>query len=129
MDESLLLRQIPHSVEAEQAVLGAMLIDPRCIPDVVESLVQKLESAQMSHLYLTYICLDLLTSVSDFIKELGGKNDLAPELDVPSIAQMFSYDQGLTKFQTALTNLATQAISLREQNKGGKNDNIIQQAG
>ncbi|MBQ5584668.1 MAG: replicative DNA helicase [Ruminiclostridium sp.] len=38
MDESLLLRQIPHSVEAEQAVLGAMLIDPRCIPDVVESL-------------------------------------------------------------------------------------------
>ena len=38
MDESLLLRQIHHSVEAEQAVLGAMLIDPRCIPDVVESL-------------------------------------------------------------------------------------------
>ncbi|MCF0123222.1 MAG: replicative DNA helicase [Ruminiclostridium sp.] len=39
MDESLLLRQIPHSVEAEQSVLGAMLIDARCIPDVVESLV------------------------------------------------------------------------------------------
>ena len=27
MDETLLLRQIPHSVEAEQAVLGAMLGD------------------------------------------------------------------------------------------------------
>ncbi len=38
MDETLLLRQIPHSVEAEQSVLGAMLIDPRCIPDVVEAL-------------------------------------------------------------------------------------------
>ena len=38
MDESLLLRQIPHSVEAEQAVLGAMLIDSRCIPEVVEAL-------------------------------------------------------------------------------------------
>ena len=39
MDESsLLLRQIPHSVEAEQSVLGAMLIDPRCIPNVVEQL-------------------------------------------------------------------------------------------
>ena len=38
MDESLLLRQIPHSVEAEQSVLGALLIDPRCIPDVVEAL-------------------------------------------------------------------------------------------
>ncbi|MDO4515688.1 MAG: replicative DNA helicase [Bacillota bacterium] len=38
MDEALLLRQIPHSVEAEQSVLGAMLIDARCIPDVIESL-------------------------------------------------------------------------------------------
>ena len=38
MDESVLLKQIPHSVEAEQSVLGAMLIDPRCIPDVIENL-------------------------------------------------------------------------------------------
>ena len=38
MDESLLLRQIPHSVEAEQSVLGAMLIDPRCVPEVIEKL-------------------------------------------------------------------------------------------
>lgn len=38
MEEALLLRQIPHSVEAEQAVLGAMLIDTRCVPDVVEAL-------------------------------------------------------------------------------------------
>lgn len=38
MDESLLLRQMPHSVEAEQSVLGAMLIDARCIPQVVEAL-------------------------------------------------------------------------------------------
>lgn len=115
---------------AEKRLFRSLLVSGslKDIPDVVEALVQKLESAQMSHLYLTYICLDLLTSVSDFIKELGGKNDIAPELDVPSIAQMFSYDQDLTKFQTALTNLATQAISLREQNKGGKNDNIIQQA-
>ena len=37
MDE-LLSRQAPHSVEAEQAVLGSMLIDERCIPTVVEAL-------------------------------------------------------------------------------------------
>ncbi len=37
MDE-LIGKQLPHSVEAEQAVLGAMLIDPRCIPDVIELL-------------------------------------------------------------------------------------------
>lgn len=34
MDE-LLGRRIPHSAEAEQAVIGSMLIDPRCISDVL----------------------------------------------------------------------------------------------
>ena len=38
MDEALLTRQMPHSVEAEQAVLGSMLIDARCVPEVVEEL-------------------------------------------------------------------------------------------
>ena len=37
-EEELLLRQLPHSVEAEQAVLGSMLIDSRCIPQVIEHL-------------------------------------------------------------------------------------------
>lgn len=31
----LLARQPPHSLEAEQAVLGSMLIDSRCVPDVI----------------------------------------------------------------------------------------------
>ena len=35
MDE-LLGRKIPHSPPAEQAVIGSMLIDSRCIPDVIE---------------------------------------------------------------------------------------------
>ena len=38
LNEELLLRQMPHSVEAEQSVLGAMLIDSRCIPNVIEVL-------------------------------------------------------------------------------------------
>lgn len=33
--EDLLSRQAPHSMEAEQSVLGSMLIDSRCISDVV----------------------------------------------------------------------------------------------
>ena len=37
-DEQLLLRQMPHSVEAEQAVLGSMLIDARCVPEVIDQL-------------------------------------------------------------------------------------------
>ena len=35
MDEQLLSRQQPQSLEAEQAVLGSILIDSRCITDVV----------------------------------------------------------------------------------------------
>jgi replicative DNA helicase len=38
MDEELLNRSMPHSTEAEQAVLGAMLFDARRIPEVVEAL-------------------------------------------------------------------------------------------
>ena len=37
-DEQLLLRQMPHSMEAEQAVLGSMLIDARCVPEVIDQL-------------------------------------------------------------------------------------------
>ena len=35
MDEELLGKQMPHSLEAEQSVLGAILIDSRCIADVI----------------------------------------------------------------------------------------------
>ena len=37
-DEELLLKQLPHSVEAEQAVLGSMLIDARCVPEGIDQL-------------------------------------------------------------------------------------------
>ena len=47
MDEALLYRQPPHSVEAEQAVLGSMLIDSGCIPQVVEAL--KVEDFYLEH--------------------------------------------------------------------------------
>ena len=35
MDEELTSRQLPQSLEAEQAVLGSILIDSRCITDIV----------------------------------------------------------------------------------------------
>ena len=37
-NEDLLLRQLPHSLEGEQAVLGSMLIDPDCVKDVMDQL-------------------------------------------------------------------------------------------
>ena len=35
MDEELLSRQPPQSLEAEQAVLGSILIDSRCVADII----------------------------------------------------------------------------------------------
>lgn len=37
MDELLSGRTLPHSAEAEQAVIGSMLIDPRCVADVISA--------------------------------------------------------------------------------------------
>ena len=36
--EDILLKQMPHSLEGEQAVLGSMLIDPDCVKDVMDKL-------------------------------------------------------------------------------------------
>ena len=36
--EELLLRQLPHSATAEQSVLGAILVDPRCTSEVIDKL-------------------------------------------------------------------------------------------
>ena len=36
--EDIFYRQMPHSLEAEQAVLGSMLIDANCVKDVMEQL-------------------------------------------------------------------------------------------
>ena len=36
--EELLGRKTPYSASAEQAVVGSMLIDPRCVPEVLEKL-------------------------------------------------------------------------------------------
>ena len=39
MDEQLMARQQPHDLDAEQSVLGSILIDSRCVADVI-SVVQ-----------------------------------------------------------------------------------------
>ena len=37
--EDIFYRQMPHSLEAEQSVLGSMLIDANCVKDVMDKLV------------------------------------------------------------------------------------------
>ncbi len=50
--DELLAKQVPYSVEAEQAVLGSMLVDPRTVSDVMEIL--KVEDFYMEANRLAY---------------------------------------------------------------------------
>lgn len=69
--DDLLGRQLPHSVEAEQAVLGAMLIDTRCIPDVVEFLrPEDFYLTQNRHIFETIYSMFTLSQTIDPITVL-----------------------------------------------------------
>ena len=82
MDEELLSRQLPQSLEAEQAVLGSILIDSRCITDVVGLLKpEDFHLQQNREIYETIYTMfnfsqtiDPVT-VLDKMKELGYYHD------------------------------------------------------
>lgn len=70
MDE-LLSRQLPHSIEAEQAVLGAMLIDSRCISDVIEILrPEDFFMTQNRHIFETIYSMSTLNQTIDAVTVL-----------------------------------------------------------
>lgn len=82
MDEQLASRQLPHSLEAEQAVLGSILIDSRCLSDVIGILhAEDFYLEQNQQIYNTIYTMfnfsqtiDPVT-VLDKMKELGVYND------------------------------------------------------
>ncbi len=79
MDE-LLSRQLPHSIEAEQAVLGAMLIDSRCISDVIEILrPEDFFMTQNRHIFETIYSMSTLNQTIDAVTVLN-------QLDVRGLA-------------------------------------------
>ena len=85
--DELLSRQVPYSVEAEQAVLGSMLIDPRCIPTVIEALkpadfymeTDRLIYDTIHQMFLGGRPIDPIT-VLDEMKALGYKEAARREL-------------------------------------------------
>ncbi len=71
MDE-LLRQRLPHSVEAEQAVVGAMLIDTRCIPDVLGILrPDDLFIPQNRDIFETMYTMFSLSQIIDPVTVLG----------------------------------------------------------
>ena len=82
MDEELLSRQQPQSLEAEQAVLGSILIDSRCITDVVGVLKpedfylqQNREIYETIYTMFNYSQTIDPVTVLDKLKELGYHHD------------------------------------------------------
>ncbi len=81
--DELLAKQVPYSIEAEQAVLGSMLIDPKRIPDVMEVLKTEdfyLENDRilfeaMQKMFLESQSVDPVT-VLDEIKLMGHRDNL-----------------------------------------------------
>lgn len=54
MADDLLSRQVPQSIEAEQAVIGSMLISPACVSEVIELLVpDDFYAEENRHIYQT----------------------------------------------------------------------------
>ncbi|MBQ8359634.1 MAG: replicative DNA helicase [Oscillospiraceae bacterium] len=82
MDTELTVRQVPQSLEAEQAVLGSILIDSRCLTDVIGILrAEDFYLQQNQEIYKTIYTMfnfsqtiDPVT-VLDKMKELGFHRD------------------------------------------------------
>ena len=82
MDEELTARQVPQSLEAEQAVLGSILIDSRCITDVVGTvkpedfyLEQNREIFETMYTMFNFSQTIDPVTVLDKMKELGVYHD------------------------------------------------------
>ena len=82
MDEELTERQVPHSLEAEQAGLGSILIDSRCITEVVGVvkpedfyLEQNREIFETIYTMFNYSQTIDPVTVLDKMKELGCYHD------------------------------------------------------
>ena len=131
--EELLARQVPHSPEAEQSVLGSMLIDSRCINDVVGILRPTDFFIQINRdIYETIYemfsfsqTIDPVT-VLDKMRERGVFDDkttskyMAELMDVtPTAAHVVRYAQ-IVRDQSLLRSLATAASEITDIVKDGK---------
>ena len=82
MDEELMTRQMPQSLEAEQAVLGSILIDSRCVADIIgilkpEDFFQKQNREIYESVYTMFNFSQTIDPVTvlDKMRELGFHQD------------------------------------------------------
>ena len=126
MEEELLQRQLPHSLEAEQAVLGSMLIDSRCVAEVIGIvrpddffLQQNREIYETIYSMFNFSeTIDPVT-VLEKMKVQGLATDKTPEylmqlMEItPTAANVGQYAR-IVRDRAMLRNLATAAGEIRE---------------
>ena len=126
MEEELLQRQLPHSLEAEQAVLGSMLIDSRSVAEVIGIvrpddffLQQNKEIYETIYSMFNFSeTIDPVT-VLEKMKVQGLATDKTPEylmqlMEItPTAANVGQYAR-IVRDRAMLRNLATAAGEIRE---------------
>ncbi len=126
MDEELLSRQPPQSLDAEQAVLGSMLIDSRCIPDVIgllkpEDFFLKQNQELYETIYTMFNFSQTIDPVTvlDAMKERGvwqeNSRDYVLQLMeiTPTAANAVEY-AGIVRDKALLRNLSAAATEINE---------------
>ena len=124
MDEELLSRQPPQSLEAEQAVLGSILIDSRCITDVVGVVLpedfylrQNREIFETIYSMFNYSQTIDPVTVLDKMKELGYYHDNSRDYILqlmeitPTAANVIRY-AGIVREKAMLRNLVQAASEI-----------------
>ena len=126
MDEELLSRQPPQSLEAEQAVLGSILIDSRCVADIVgivspEDFYLKQNREIFETIYTMFNFSQTIDPVTvlNKMKELGvyedNSRDYIPQLMeiTPTAANAARY-AGIVREKAMLRGLAQAATDISE---------------
>ena len=126
MDEELIQRQQPQSLEAEQAVLGSILIDSRCIADVIGVLrPEDFYLQQNREIYETiYIMFNFSQTIDpvtvlDKMRELGVYHDNSRDyiqqlMEITPTAANAARYAGIVRDKAMLRGLAQAAADISE---------------
>ena len=143
LENELLYRQMPHNLEAEQAVLGSMLIDQNCIKDVMDKLqpgdFYLQQNRDIFETIYTMFCysrpIDPVTVVGEMQKngtfdENTTKNYMIQLMDItPTSANVMEYVE-LVRGKSLLRKVATVAgeITAMVQEGGGEPEDVLEVA-
>ncbi|MGL4772147.1 MAG: replicative DNA helicase [Clostridium sp.] len=141
--EGDVMRSLPHSIEAEQSVIGSMIIDKTCIAQVAEKLEEndfyrdghKVIFKAIVEMYKKDMAVDLVTLLeylksNDSLERAGGITYITEvSSSVPTTANLESYAK-IVEDKSTLRKLIKSATKIIEEsyNNQGEVDDVVDQA-